>query len=119
MKRLLIMLVAAAMLTGCGKEYKSKRAVKAFLSENLTSDDYSRKFRGFDSTINVTPSAINRMHADADKMSQFKKGIQYAPTDNRRAMMFQKVQLKSKTDTLQLTFYLDNEGGNVVAFKQN
>jgi hypothetical protein len=33
--------------------------------------------------------------------------------------MFQKVQLKSKTDTLQLTFYLDNEGGNVVAFKQN
>ena len=119
MKRLLIMMLAAAMLTGCGKQYKAKQTVKSFLKENMDSDDYSRKFLAFDSTINVTPLAISRMHADAGKLPQFKKSMKYAPVENRRAMMFQKVQLKSKKDTIQLTFYLDNDAGNVIAFKEN
>jgi len=119
MKRISVIPLAlcAIIFTSCGKEYKAKSTVKDFISENFIVEDYSiDSYARLDSTTYVTQEMINRMRQEANKNTEFKKGIKYTERKGEK-LLYLPVTMKIKDEKVKHTFYLTEDVQEIVAFK--
>ena len=113
---IIYMLGFMLMATSCGRQYKAEQRVKAFVEENMeaASEMTGRDFADVGTTRHISDSLIEVMrHRGAPG---FKTGISYAEPP-KGDLLYLRMKYVMKGDTLQNTFYLDQEAQEVVAFK--
>jgi hypothetical protein len=106
----------ALLLASCGQQYKAEKTVKAFVEENMEVAD---KISGCDfadvgTTRHISDSLIQVMRHRGAPL--FKQGISYGNVPQGE-LFFLRMRFIHKGDTLQNTFYLNQELTEVVAFK--
>ena len=110
------MLAIILLFASCGQQYKAEQTVKAFIEENMIQPDKisNHSFADLGSTRHLNDSLINMMRQRGAQL--FKKGISYGEIPSGD-LFFLRMRYISGNDTLQNTFYLDNELTQIVAFK--
>ena len=104
------------LLTACGQQYKAEKAVEAFVDANAIepSEIAHRDFADIGTTRHISDSLIDVMRHRAAPL--FKNDIPYPPKPSGD-LIYLRMRYIHQGDTLQNTFYLDNELKEVVAFK--
>ena len=104
------------LLTACGQQYKAEKAVEAFVDANAIEpgEIAHRDFADIGTTRHISDSLIDVMRHRGAPL--FKKDIPY-PQKPSGDLIYLRMRYIHKGDTLQNTFYLDNEVKEVVAFK--
>ena len=100
----------------CGRQHAAEQTVKAFVEENMNDgiEISHRDFADLGTTRLVSDSLIQLMrHRGADL---FKPGISY-PKAPEGELYYLRMRYVHEGDTLQNTFYLNQELTEVVAFK--
>lgn len=114
----MILFAIVLLLAGCGEQYKAKKAVKAFLKDNLTESSFSTwRFSDVDSTQNVTPEQVTSLRRATASLKHFKSGVNYAPYTKKAVLKYERFMLKANDDTLHCTAYFNADINQVVAFK--
>ena len=113
---ILVILASGLLSASCGQQYKAEQRVKDFVKENMeVADEISgRDFADIGTTRHISDSLIEVMrHRGAQG---FKKDINYGqiPTGD---LLYLRMKYVFKGDTLQNTFYMDQEAQEIVAFK--
>lgn len=114
----LITIASVALLTAsCTRQYKAERLAADFIERNaLHPEEMSdRDFKSLDSTKHLTDSIILSMQARGGE--QFQQNIDYPVKTAGRMLYYLRMSYVHGGDTLQNTFYLDEELQNVVSFK--
>ncbi|MBQ9671457.1 MAG: hypothetical protein IJV34_01215 [Prevotella sp.] len=114
----LITIASVALLTAsCTRQYKAERLAADFIERNaLHPEEMSdRDFKSLDSTKHITDSIILSMQARGGE--QFQQNIDYPVKTAGRMLYYLRMSYVHDGDTLQNTFYLDEELQNVVSFK--
>lgn len=113
--------VAVIAFVGCSSKKSPKAIVKNFIKENLVNNNISDKdFSDADSTFYVTDSAIAVMRENANKLAYYKKNIKYVNHNKKKKIIFITLKYTMSNEKKQSqTFYLDEEGTGVIAFKNN
>ena len=106
----------ALLLTSCGQQYKAEKTVKAFVEENMEAADKisGRDFADVGTTRHISDSLIQIMRHRGAPL--FKQGISYGNVPQGE-LFFLRMRFVHEGDTLQNTFYLNQELTEVVAFK--
>ena len=104
------------LLTACGQQYKAEKAVEAFVDANAIepSKIAHRDFADIGTTRHISDSLIDVMRHRGAPL--FKKQISYGEKPSGD-LIYLRMRYIHQGDTLQNTFYLDNEVKEVVAFK--
>ena len=113
---IMCILTSGLLFASCGQQYKAEQKVKAFVEENMeVADEISgRDFADIGTTRHISDSLIEMMrHRGAPG---FKKDISYGqiPTGD---LLYLRMKYVFKGDTLQNTFYMDQEAQEIIAFK--
>ena len=109
--------VTLLLLASCGKQHNAEQTVKAFVEDNMEnggSDISDRDFADLGQTRHINDSLIALMHQRGAPL--FKQGITY-PTASQNELFYLRMRYVHDGDTLQNTFYLNQELTEVVAFK--
>lgn len=122
MKRIfiaIIALVAMVAFNSCDKEKTTaQKLVKEFLKENLVSEDFKvMDYSRLDSTKLISDSVFLQLRADGAKSKLFKADIHYADGPKTRKLNYLRVKYRMDKDTVNQTFYLDDQLTRIVAFK--
>ena len=107
---------ALLLFASCGQQHQAEQTVKAFVEENMEQPDKitSRDFADLGTTRHLSDSIINVMRQRGARL--FKKGITYGPIPSGD-LYYLRINYISDGDTLQNTFYLNQELTEVVAYK--
>jgi pyruvate/oxaloacetate carboxyltransferase len=101
----------------CGRQHDAEQTVKAFVEANMENggdDITSRDFADLGTTRHINDSIIQLMrHRGAPR---FKKAITY-PTAPDGELYYLRMSYVHQGDTLQNTFYLNQDLTEIVAFK--
>ena len=108
--------VMLLLLASCGKQYDAEQTVKDFVESNIDNADKvsGRDFADLGTTRHINDSLINVMHQRG--ADHFKQGIAY-PDAPDGDLYYLRMRYVYDGDTLQNTFYLNQELTEVVAFK--
>lgn len=110
-----ICLFNVLLFASCGQQYKAESTVKDFIEENMeTANQISgRDFADLGKTRHLNDSLIGVMRENGAQ--GFKKGITY-PSIPQGDLYYLRMRYISGSDTLQNTFYLNEEphGGSCV-----
>lgn len=111
-----ICLFNVLLFASCGQQYKAESTVKDFIEKNIeTANQISgRDFADLGKTRHLNDSLIGVMRQNGAQ--GFKKGITY-PAIPQGDLYYLRMRYISGSDTLQNTFYLNEELTEVVAFK--
>ena len=98
----------ALLLTSCGQQYKAEKTVKAFVEENMEAADKisGRDFADVGTTRHISDSLIQIMRHRGAPL--FKQGISYGNVPQGE-LFFLRMRFVHEGDTLQNTFYLNQE----------
>ncbi|SEV85177.1 hypothetical protein SAMN04487850_0473 [Prevotella aff. ruminicola Tc2-24] len=104
------------LFASCGQQYHAEKTVKAFIEANAENPELlsDREFADLGTTRYVNDSLIHLMRHRGAEL--FKKGISY-PEKHSDDLFYLRMSYVRGTDTLQNTFYLNQELTEVVAFK--
>lgn len=119
MRKLVLIVIGAAVLLSCTESRRAKSTVNAFLKENMASEEYSASLFGLDSTYRVSDSAIHQMQQTAGAFGIYKDGVKFAERDRSGKLLFLRGKIIMGKDTLRQTFYLNPDLEQVVAVKEN
>lgn len=119
MERLVTFILCAVLLMSCGESRRAKSTVRAFLKENMKTEDYHADLFNLDSTYRVSDSAIYSMRQTADMLGVYKGGIRFAERDRSGKLVFIQAKIITGKDTLRQTFYMNPDLKEVVAVKEN
>ncbi len=104
------------LLASCGQQYHAEKTVEAFVEANMEQPEQiaHRDYADVGTTRHINDSLIAMMRKrGADR---FKKGISYGKTPDGD-LFYLRMRYVHNGDTLQNTFYLNQELTEVVAFK--
>ena len=106
---------------GCGLRYNAQALISDFLENNLINNDIQEKtFSDIDSTFYINDSIVNTMRSAAQSNRIVKKETEYHNKKDSDKLLFMSVTYTTNNATKQkLTFYMDAELKNVIAFKQD
>ncbi len=107
------------LVNSCGQRHRAEGVIKDFLKENLEKSKYSLNVLKVDSTRFLSDSILNVMKKNALKSKIFKEDINYAQKTPSRKYFYARTKMYIEKDTLSLTFYLDSEIKDVLAFKED
>lgn len=109
-------LFAILLFVSCGQQYKAESTVKDFIEENMETVNQisGRDFADLGKTRHLNDSLIGAMRQQGAQ--GFKKDITY-PTIPHSDLYYLRMRYISGSDTLQNTFYLNEELTEVIAFK--
>ena len=112
----LIIGVMMLLLASCGKQYEAEQTVKDFVEANIDDADKvsGRDFADLGTTRHINDSLINVMRLRG--ADHYKQGIAY-PDVPDGDLYYLRMRYVYDGDTLQNTFYLNQELTEVVAFK--
>ena len=116
MKRIYIIIGVALLLASCGKQYHAEKAVEAFVEANAEAPEKitHRDFADLGTTRHINDSLVTVMRQRGAE--HYKRQISY-PTMPQGDLYYLRMRYVHEGDTLQNTFYLDQELKEVVAFK--
>ena len=115
---LIISVISMMLLTvSCGKQYHAEKAVKAFVEANAKNPETmtKRDFADVGTTRHISDSLISVMRQRGAEL--FKKDISYPEIAPEGDLYYLRMKYIHDGDTLQNTFYLNQELTEVVAFK--
>ena len=114
--RAYILIGVTLLLASCGKQYHAEQTVEDFVEANAESPEKitHRDFADLGTTPHITDSLVSVMRQRG--AAHFKQGIQY-PERPDGELYYLRMRYVHDGDTLQNTFYLDQELKQVVAFK--
>ena len=114
--RNIIISIGILLSVSCGQQYDAEQTVKAFVEENMEEGVQitDRDFADLGQTRHINDSLIALMHQRGAPL--FKQGITY-PTASQDELFYLRMRYVHDGDTLQNTFYLNQELTEVVAFK--
>ena len=101
----------------CGRQHDAEQTVKAFVEANMENggdDITSRDFADLGTTRHINDSIIQLMRHRGAPL--FKKTITY-PTAPDGELYYLRMSYVHQGDTLQNTFYLNQDLTEIVAFK--
>ena len=100
----------------CGRQHTAEQTVKAFVEENMEAagEISNRNFADLGTTRHINDSIIQVMRHRGAPL--FRQGIDY-PEAPQSELYYLRMSYVHQGDTLQNTFYLDQELKEVVAFK--
>lgn len=104
------------LLASCGKQYTAEQTVKDFVAENMK-DGVETKRLGFGdlgTSRHIKDSLVAQMRKNGSEL--FKSNIPYGKVP-AGDVYYLRMKYLHKGDTLQNTFYLDQELKEVIAFK--
>lgn len=106
---------------GCGLRYNAQALISDFLENNLINNDIQEKtFSDIDSTFYINDSIVNTMRSAAQSNGIVKKETEYHNKKDSDKLLFMSITYTTNNATKQkLTFYMDAELKNVIAFKQD
>jgi len=104
------------LLASCGKQYQAEQTVKDFVDANMESADLisDRDFADIGTTRHISDSLITVMHKRGAQF--YKKDINY-PQTPQGELYYLRMKYIYNGDSLQNTFYLNEELTEVIAFK--
>ncbi len=113
----LYVLLMSLLSFSCTKQFKAEGVVKDFIEQNAVSPDKFEDcdFASIDSTKHINDSIILSMQTRGNEL--FKSDINYAAKTGGRMMYFIRMKYVYDGDSLQNTFYLDEQLEHVVSFK--
>jgi len=108
--------MTAMLLASCGQQYSAEKTVKAFVDDNMENPDEisGRHFADIGTTRHISDSLIDAMRHRGAPL--FKKGISYGQVP-AGDLYYLRMRYVHDGDTLQNTFYLNDQLTEVVAFK--
>ena len=114
--RAYIIIGTVLLLASCGKQYQAEKTVKAFVEANAEAPEKmtKRDFADLGTTRHINDSLMDVMRGRGAEL--FKKDISY-PDKPQGDLYYLRMRYVHEGDTLQNTFYLDQELKEVVAFK--
>ena len=100
----------------CGRQHDAEQTVKAFIEANMQDDVEicDRDFADLGTTSLISDSLIEQMRQRGAEL--YKQGITY-PKAPDGELYYLRMRYVHDKDTLQNTFYLNQELTEVVAFK--
>ena len=101
----------------CGRQHDAEQTVKAFVEANMENggdDITSRDFADLGTTRHINDSIIQLMRHRGAPL--FKKAITYSTTPDGE-LYYLRMSYVHQGDTLQNTFYLNQDLTEIVAFK--
>ena len=100
----------------CGRQHEAEQTVKAFIEANMQDDVEisDRDFADLGTTSLISDSLIEQMRQRGAEL--YKQGITY-PKAPDGELYYLRMRYVHDKDTLQNTFYLNQELTEVVAFK--
>ena len=100
----------------CGRQHDAEQTVKAFVEENMQDGIQisDRDFADLGTTQLISDSLIQLMRQRGAEL--YKQGIAYSKAPDG-ALYYLRMRYVHNKDTLQNTFYLNQELTEVVAFK--
>ena len=105
------------LFASCGQQHSAEQTVKAFVEANMENggnDISSREFADIGTTKFISDSLIQLMRHRGAPL--FKQGISYPDVPDGE-LYYLRMSYVHDGDTLQNTFYLNQELTEVVAFK--
>lgn len=121
MKRVIISVSAAlsVLLSGCGQGHKVHKLVENFLEQQMNVAGYDVVEWGkIDSTFRVSSDVLAQMRHQGNLL--VKRTLPYqAPTNKLNYITVKYVKTGAVQDTVNQTFYLNDQMTGVVAFKNN
>ena len=104
------------LFASCGQQYQAEKTVEAFVDENAENPDLvtKRDFADLGTTRHISDSLVNVMRQRGAE--HFKESISY-PAIPQGDLYYLRMRYVYEGDTLQNTFYLNEELTEVVAFK--
>lgn len=104
------------LFASCGQQYHAEKTVKAFVEANMEQPEKitNRDFADIGTTRHINDSLINQMRQRGAQL--FRKGITYGQVP-KGDLFYLRMRYVHESDTLQNTFYLNQELTEVVAFK--
>ncbi len=108
--------MAILLLASCGKQYQAEQTVKDFVDANIENAALvsNRDFTDIGTTRHISDSLISVMHKRGAQF--FKKDINYPPAP-KGELYYLRMKYIHNGDSLQNTFYLNQELTEVIAFK--
>ncbi len=121
MKKLLVFLLGAVLITACGQRHHAKDIVREFIREQLVTDDYGLIYGKLDSTYRISDSIMGDLQKRSAADSLFKQPIQLGDYRGLKTKLVLQMKIILKDDTVRRTFYLnpDLKARSVVAVKEN
>ncbi len=112
----LFIFASVLLFASCGQQYKAEQKVKAFVEENMevVQEITDRDFADIGTTRHISDSLIDIMRHRGALL--FRKQISYG-TKPSGDLYYLRMSYIHNGDTLQNTFYLDQELQEIVAFK--
>ena len=113
-------IIGVALLTlfsACGRRQTAKSVVNDFIEQNALSPEKmtAREFSSLDSTKFLNDSIVLSMQKRGHEL--YKHGISYEQSSSGRILYYLRMKCVYENDTLQQTFYLDENLTSVVSFK--
>ena len=107
---------ALLLFASCGQQYHAEKTVEAFVEANMEQPDQIsyRDYADVGTTRHINDSLITMMRERGAEL--FKKNITYGETPEGD-LFYLRMRYVHNGDTLQNTFYLNQELTEVVAFK--
>ena len=114
--RAVIIGMTLLLLASCGKQYHAEQTVEDFVDANMEQPEKitKRDFADLGTTRHINDSLISVMRQRGAE--HYKKGISY-PDVPQGDLYYLRMRYVHEGDTLQNTFYLNEELTEVVAFK--
>ena len=108
--------VTLLLLVSCGQQYHAERTVEDFVDANAEAPEAMtrRNFADLGTTRHINDSLISIMRQR--RAEHYKKDIKY-PDVPQGDLYYLRIRYVHEGDTLQNTFYLNQELTEVVAFK--
>ena len=107
---------ALMLLASCGQQYHAEKTVEEFVEANMEEPNQMsyRDYADIGTTRHINDSLIALLRERGAE--RFKKGINYSQAPEGD-LFYLRMRYVHKGDTLQNTFYLNQELTEVVAFK--
>lgn len=114
---IIIGILAVLLFASCGRQHTAESLVKEFVSQHATEPGKMEviDFGDLDSTKVIKDSLILDMQTR--EHANFKSGIDYTVKTSGRMLYFLRMKYVCEGDTLQQTFYMDENLQQIVAFK--
>ena len=104
------------LLASCGKQYQAEKTVEKFVDANAEAPEkiQKRDFADLGTTRHISDSLVRVMRKRG--ADYYKRGISYAESPSGD-LYYLRMRYVHEGDTLQNTFYLNQELTEVIAFK--
>lgn len=121
MKKILVFILGAVLITACGQRQHAKGIVREFIRENMVSDDYALIYGKLDSTYRISDSIMDNLQKRSAEDSLFKHPLPLGDYHGIKTKLVLQMRIILKDDTVRRTFYLDPDlkAKRILAVKEN